>query len=90
MKNRGDCLCIQLLQLFLTLQLYGLKNPPVSFVHGILYARILEWVATPSSTESYNSGMEPVSPVYNALKMDSLLIKPLEKPPAETVMLLFS
>jgi len=49
-----------------------------------------EWVATPSSTESYNSGMEPVSPVYNALKMDSLLIKPLEKPPEETIMLLFS
>jgi len=36
---------------------------------GILQARILEWVAIPSSRGSSNPGIEPSSP---ALKVDSL------------------
>ena len=36
-------------------------SPPGSSVHGILQARILEWVAMPSSRESSDPGMEPES-----------------------------
>ena len=36
-------------------------------VHGILQARILEWVAMPSSSESFDPGMEPTSPTSPAL-----------------------
>ena len=32
---------------------------PVSSVHEILQARILEWVARPSSTGSFDPGTEP-------------------------------
>ena len=35
-----------------------------SSVHGILQARILEWVAMPSFRGSYNSGIKPRSPAY--------------------------
>ena len=34
------------------LQTHGLCSPPGSFVHGILQARILEWVAIPFSRAS--------------------------------------
>ena len=36
-------------------------SPPGSSVHGILQARILEWVAMPSSMDLPDRGMEPVS-----------------------------
>ena len=45
-------------------------SPPGSSVHGILQARIQEWVAIPSSRGSSNLGIEPWSP---ALQADSLL-----------------
>ena len=35
-------------------------SPPSSSVHGILQARILEWVATSSSRGSSGPGIEPV------------------------------
>ena len=35
-----------------SVQPYQLYSPPGSSVHGILQARILEWVATPSSRRS--------------------------------------
>ena len=48
--------------------------PLGSYVHGISQARILEWVAMPSSRESFYSGnlsterrTEPESPVSPAL-----------------------
>ena len=41
--------CAKSLQLFLTLCNLMDCNPPDSSVHGILQARILEWVAMPSS-----------------------------------------
>ena len=44
-------------QLGLTLQAHGLYNT----VHGILQARILEWVAFPFSRGSPNPGTEPRS-----------------------------
>ena len=42
---------------------YGL---PGSFVHGILQARTLEWVAIPFFRVSPNPGIEPVSPALQA------------------------
>ena len=44
-------------------------SPPGSSVHGILQARILEWVAMPPPGDLPNTGIEPRSP---ALQMDSL------------------
>ena len=47
---KGDsCMCAQLLQSCLTLCDHMNRSPPGSSVHGILQARILEWVAIPSS-----------------------------------------
>ena len=51
---------------------------PGSSVHGILQARILEWVAIPISRRTPNPGIEPGSP---ALQADSLPFEPLGKPP---------
>ena len=47
-------------------------SPPGSSVHGILQARILEWVAMPSSPDLPDPGMEPASPVSSAWQADSL------------------
>ena len=44
-------------------------NPPGSSVHRIVQARILEWVAIPSSRGSSRARIEPRSP---ALQVDSL------------------
>ena len=38
-----------------------------SSVHGILQARILEWVAMPSSGDLPDPGIEPSSPMSPAL-----------------------
>ena len=46
-------------------------------VHGILWARILEWVAFPFSRGSSNPGIKPRSPT---LQVDSLPAEPLGKP----------
>ena len=46
-------------------------------VHGILQARILEWVAVPFSWGSSQPGIEPRSP---AMQADSLLAEPPGKP----------
>ena len=46
-------------------------------VHGILQARILEWVAFPFSKDLLNSGIEPRSPT---LQVDSLPAEPQGKP----------
>ena len=48
-------------------------SPPDSSVHGILQARILEWVAIPFLGELPDPGMGPGSP---ALQEDSLLSEP--------------
>ena len=44
-------------------------NPPGSSVHGILQARILEWVTIPFCMDLPNPGIEPMS---LALQEDSL------------------
>ena len=50
---------------------------PGSSVHGILQARILEWVAISSYQDLPDPGMEPVS---SALQVDSLSTEPPGKP----------
>ena len=47
-------------------------SPPGFSVHGILQARMLEWVVMPSSRESSQSRIEPASPASSALQADSL------------------
>ena len=44
-------------------------SPPGSSVHGLFYARTLEWVAISFSRDLPNPGIEPRSPT---LQMDSL------------------
>ena len=39
-------------------------SPPGSSVHGILQARILEWVALPYSRDLPDPGIEPASLLY--------------------------
>ena len=47
-------------------------SPPGSFVHGILQARILEWVAFPSPGDLLNPGIKPMSLPSPELQADSL------------------
>ena len=54
-------------------------SPPGSSVHGILQARILEWVAVPSR-DFPSPGIKPTSPVVPALWADSLPLSHLGKP----------
>ena len=71
----------QLLSLCLTLCGPLDCNLPVSSVHGIFQARILEWVAIFSSRENLpDPGIEPVSPASLASQVDSLPTEPLGKP----------
>ena len=49
---QGQCMCAKSLQLCPTLCSSMDSSPPGSFVHGILQARILEWVAMPPSRGS--------------------------------------
>ena len=52
-----------------SLQSHELHSPPGSSVHGILQARILEWVAISSPGDLPDPGVKPRSP---ALQADSL------------------
>ena len=50
---------------------------PMDCIHGILQARILEWIAFPFSRDLPNAGIKPRSP---ALRADSLPTEPQGKP----------
>ena len=52
-------------------------SPSGSSIHGILQARILEWVAMPFSRGSSHPGIEPRSPILQADSLPS-------EPPGET------
>ena len=54
-----------------------LCDPMDYTVHGIVQARILEWIAFPFSRESSQPGIEPMSPTLQA---DSLPAEPQGKP----------
>ena len=59
-------------------QLCPILCDPMDYtVHGILQARIPEWVAVPFSRESSQPGIEPRFPT---LQVDSLPAEPQEKP----------
>ena len=60
MLCKQEC-CAQSLQPYTTLCNPMDCSPPGFSVHGILHARILEWVATPSSRDLLNPGIEPAS-----------------------------
>ena len=66
--------CFNCVQLFVTPWTAACRAP---LSMGILQARILEWVAMPSSRGLHNPELEPRSPV---LQTDSLLPKPPGKP----------
>ena len=57
----SKCVCAQSLQSCLTLYDPMNCSPPGSSVHGILQARILEWVAMPLSRGSSWPGIKPES-----------------------------
>ena len=71
------CVHAHLLQLCLTLRNPMDYNPSGSSVHGILQARILEWIAKTPPGDLPLPGVEPVSP---ALQADSLSTEPPVKP----------
>ena len=54
-------------------------SPSGSSVHGILQARILEWIAISSSRDLPDPGTEPMSPVSPAPQLASLPAEPLGK-----------
>ena len=61
------CMCTKLLPLCLTLCDTMDCSPPHSSVHGILQARILDWVTIPSSRGYSRPRIEPISLTSPAL-----------------------
>ena len=55
-------------------------SPPGSSVHGIILARILEWVAVSSSRDLPDPGIEPASLVPRSLVRGFFTTEPLGKP----------
>ena len=60
-SSGNTCVPAKSFQLCLTLGNPMDYNPQGSSVHGILQARILEWVAVPSPRDLPNSGIEPAT-----------------------------
>ena len=56
-------------------------SPPSSTVHGILQARILEWVACPPPRDLPDPGTEPESPMSLVSLADSLLLSSYQGSP---------
>ena len=73
-----SCTCAKLLQSCLTLCNPTDCSPPGSSVHGILQARILEWVALPSSRGSPGPGDRSRDSWVSCIQADSVPGK--EKP----------
>ena len=57
-------------------------SPPGSSVHGILQARVLEWVPFPPTGALPHPGIESVSPVALAFQVDSLSLSHWGSPQA--------
>ena len=76
--HKNILLCYLVAKLCLTLQPHGLYSPPGSSVHGILLARILEWVAIPFSRGSNLSLL-----CLPRWQVDSLPLRLLGSPPSE-------
>ena len=56
-------------------------SPPSSAVHGILQARILEWVACPPPRDLPDPGIEPESPMSLVSLADFLLLSSYQGSP---------
>ena len=69
------CVRAKLLQSYLTLCDPMDCSPAGSSVHGILQARMLEWVATPFSRGSSDPGIKPG---FHALQADVVPSEPRE------------
>ena len=63
-----------------SLQSHELRSPPGSSVHGILQARILEWVVISFSRGFPNPGVEPISSASPELAGRFFITEPPEKP----------
>ena len=70
------CVCAKSLQLCLTLWDTMDGSPTGSSVHGLLQARILNWVAMASSRDLPNLEIESPSPEAPALQADSFTTEP--------------
>ena len=71
-RTQPSCMHAKSLQMFPTLCDLIDCSPPVSSVHGILQARILEWSACPPLRDLLNPGIELVYRASPALQLDSL------------------
>ena len=69
--GKWKCLLLSCVQLFANP--WTVRQPTDSYVHGILQARILEWIAIPFSRDPPHQGIEPES---LALQTDSLPSEP--------------
>ena len=76
-KNYLLYMCVLVTQSCPTFCNHMACSPPGSSVHGILQARILEWVPCPSPGDLPDPGIKLGSP---ALQADSLLSEPPGKP----------
>ena len=74
------CPHAKLLQLCLTFCDPMDCNPPGFSVHGILQARILEWIAMPPPGDLPDPRIESMSPAAPALQVDSLPLSQREAP----------
>ena len=74
------CVCVSSLQLGLTLCSPVNCSPSGSSVHGILQARILGWVAMPSSRYLPSPGIKPSSLTSPPLTSGFFTTSSLEKP----------
>ena len=75
MRYQLMCVCVKSLRSCLTLCDPMDCSPPGSSVYRILQARILEWVAMPSSGDVLDPRIEPTSPLAPALQAYSLPLK---------------
>ena len=71
-------MCAKSLQSYLILCDPMDYSPPDSSVHGILQAKVLKWVAIPSSRGSSPPRIEPVYLMSPALQADALPSEPYE------------
>ena len=76
-------ICVHAKSLQSCLTLYDAMDccPPDSSVHGVLQARILEWIACPPPGDLPGPGIEPAFPAASALQVDSLPLSHWEAPP---------
>ena len=71
------CVCVCTLSRFIHVQLLETlwtSSSPGSSIHGILQARILEWVAMPSSRASYWPWVKPTSHTFCTVLYVTLII----------------